>query len=203
MKKTLIFLTLALIAVSCLQATKKQDKEVNNTENNSIAVIESHKQVLLNEITISTTDKGKVYLKNYYDDDNPEIKFAVVDMDGDGIPEVVLKSAYSSIECALVLRYEDNVVYTVDLQYYGHCAISKKGLFSHKIGAGHWTVNRLRFHKGAYEEILLAEELEYRDEYFVNGIAVTEDEYIAFSYDEVDWYDYTIENVKRLEIVEK
>lgn len=99
-------------------------------------VMQAYYEVLTSEREfISVTDYNRMfYLDDYhyrnveYDEDYQILYFSIVDMDRDGIYEVVLTCSYETTQ---ILHYEDGNVYSYQFDYYDEVsAIANNGLFS-------------------------------------------------------------------------
>jgi hypothetical protein len=131
-----------------------------------------------------------------------DLEFAVVDLDEDGIPEIVVNVKGPNIR--LVLRHENSLMYGYWFATKEMGGITKDGTFSVSGSASFWAIAKLRFTGYQYEEITLAlydglSSYPAADCY-INDELVTEEEFDAFitAYDnkeDVVWHDLTKENV--------
>jgi hypothetical protein len=201
----------------------------NKPENNKNSVMEAYKRVLLNEIEFySTENKKKVYLKDFLSNENifegVTIKinqFAVVDMDGDQIPEVILKlTVVEEPNFSEVLHYING---EVDGYFFGKnqlCDLKTDGTFRWLSGGLMYNgYGNLKFQNKSCESGKLAYlNSKYKDEsyttfttsYYINNKQVTEDSYQIFVKEEdakkdVEWYEFSQENISKMtsEINEK
>jgi len=106
--------------------------------------------------------------------------FTVMDLDADGIPEVIL-GFHPGI--FLILRYEDGIVYgyTRSIRQMGE--LKKDGTFFWSGGAGHNGVARMKFADGECERTDLAFVDSHYPEsefYCINGVEATWEEYEAY-----------------------
>ncbi|MEC0169092.1 hypothetical protein [Paenibacillus graminis] len=187
-------------------------------ENNKRLAMEAYKIVLQNKLEFySIETKKKVYLNDFLT--NNEIygttskinHFAVLDMDGDKIPEVVLGLTIDeNPNFVEVLHYMNGEVYGY---FFGNdqlCDLKTDGTF--RWLSGGLTYNgygKLRFQthscetdKLAYHESSATDESSttFAIAYYINNKLVTEDSYKAFVKEEdakrdVTWYEFSQENI--------
>ena len=211
MNKLLTILGLALLLplAGCNVRTGKQAK-----------AMEAYHAVLLNEMTfcdVSYPQNQHYTLKDKFSDwdsdygDPPFVeRFAVVDMDGDGIPEVVLQFANLQGDLA-VLHYEDGTVYGFNFGYRsGLYDVKEDGIHFGSSGAADNGYYRLAFNKDKYENIALAHTASGKDANgnyvvtcYIGEKEVTEEEYELFAEQlskkkSATWYDFTGENIASL-----
>jgi len=144
---------------------------------------------------------------------NAEIsKFAVIDLDNDGTPEVVLsltvnKNDYFGFE---VFRYQDGVVYGYTLWYRSFMELKDDGTFSYSGGAADHGFGTIMFTKDGYT----INEITYSESgigtgnnetvsYFVNRESASQEDFLSAvsKQDEkpgVIWYDFTDDNIETL-----
>lgn len=114
---------------------------------------EAFENVLLNQRRFSYTDsnsnpiyQSNVYLSEIAAEDQSTMslpKFAVVDMDGDELPEVVYQRGdYMGF---IVLRYKDGDIYGYDVNYRGLTGLKKDGSYSMSGGSSNTSVGKMRF----------------------------------------------------------
>ena len=191
-------------------------------ENNKNSAMEAYKRVLLNEIEFySTESKKKVYLKDFLINENIfegvtiEInQFAVVDMDGDRIPEVILKlTVGEEPNFSEVLHYINGEVdgyffvrnQLCDLKTDGTFRWLSGGLMYNGYGKLKFQNKSCEFGKVAYLSS------KYNDEsyttittsYYINNKQVTEDSYEIFVEEEdakkdVEWYEFSQDNISKI-----
>ncbi|MDR0861716.1 MAG: hypothetical protein LBN30_02940 [Oscillospiraceae bacterium] len=130
--------------------------------------------------------------------------FAVVDMDGDDVPEVILEEARFGDR--LVLYFDDGAVYGYDAPYRGMIALKTDGTFNFSSGAADNGFARLEFYGGIAEAQVFAESnSEYVDSelevaYYIERRAVMESEFFEFTEawfarDDAEWFEFTGENI--------
>ncbi|CQR52478.1 hypothetical protein [Paenibacillus riograndensis] len=187
-------------------------------ENSKSLAMEAYKRVLQNKIEFySTETKKKVYLNDFltnngiYGTTSKINRFAVLDMDGDRIPEVVLGlTVDENPNFVEVLHYMNGEVYGY---FFGNDQIR----FLKTDGTFRWlsgglTYNgygKLRFHTNfceiddlAYHESSATDESSttFAIAYYINNKLVTIDSYNAFVKEEeakrdVTWYEFSQENI--------
>ena len=199
-------LTLLLIFAGC---------NVNSGKANNSAEVQkamqAYKKVLLNETTFySVNDKKNFKLNELQEEGDDEYlraeSFSIVDLDGDGMPEVVIdfgRNWYGVV----VLHYEEGKVYGFNRLYMVN--LSQNGIYS-----GNYMYSAMfdiyykvtSITKDRYEEVILARRDTYSEDYVefyeIGEKEVTEDEYYAYlekieqqREDEAVWHDFTNENI--------
>lgn len=139
-------------------------------------------------------------------------KFAVVDLDKDNVPEVILSLAvnnddYFGFE---VLRYQDGVVNGYTLWYRSFMELKDDGTFSYSGGAADHGFGTIMFTKDGYT----INEITYSESgigtgnnetvsYFVNRESASQEDFLSAvrKQDEkpgVIWYDFTDDNIETL-----
>lgn len=119
-------------------STRSDDADTTPTEDLETSLLpnEAFENVLLNQRRFSYTDsnsnpiyQSNVYLSEIAAEDQSTMslpKFAVVDMDGDELPEVVYQRGdYMGF---IVLRYKDGDIYGYDVNYRGLTGLKKMAL---------------------------------------------------------------------------
>ncbi|MCR8656892.1 hypothetical protein [Paenibacillus endoradicis] len=187
-------------------------------ENNKSLAMEAYKIVLQNKIEFySIETKKKVYLNNFLT--NNEIygttskinHFAVLDMDGDKIPEVVLGlTVDENPNFVEVLHYMNGEVYGCffgndqlsDLKTDGTFRWLSGGLTYNGYGKLRFQTNSCETDKFAYHESSATDEsfTIFAIAYYINNKLVTKDSYKAFVKEEdakrdVTWYEFSQENI--------
>ena len=187
-------------------------------ENNKSLAMEAYKIVLQNKIEFySIETKKKVYLNDFLT--NNEIygttskinHFAVLDMDGDKIPEVVLGlTVDENPNFVEVLHYMNGEVYGYffgkdqisDLKTDGTFRWLSGGLTYNGYGKLRFQTNSCETDKLAYHESIATDESSttFAIAYYINNKLVTKDSYKAFVKEEdakrdVTWYEFSQENI--------
>ena len=180
------------------------------------SVMEAFQSVLLNEAAFSYTDKipydntnviqqlnGFLSERPYgYDNYDGNIyRFAIVDMDGDSIPEVVLE--LEDYVGFLILRYADGQVKGNFLGYRSMSSIKENGSFQSEASAFEGWWQKLYFVEDTVVMDWNAYFLESIDSelYRIDDITVEKNDYedVAACFNEsaeVEWHDYTEEAVR-------
>jgi len=140
------------------------------------------------------------YINNEYSDDGYTFqitRFTALDMDGDGIPEVVLEIFPGSER--LVLHYDNGIVYGYDTGG-PRCmgSLKKDGTYDWSGGVPHWGVSKLQFSSDIYETEILCEV--DAPLYYINGEVVSEESFYSFydtQYQKEDakWYPFSEETI--------
>lgn len=178
--------------------------------------LEAYKAVLQNEHDFfSMEDKKVVHLNefNYFNGmalESPfKVKrFAVLDLDGDKTPEVILELATDlESQCIEVLHYKKNIVYGYSFVYRALIQIKTDGTFSFSSGAADRGFGKLRFSSNTCEtDILGYSESGYNNDvfnvsYYINKKSVTEESFIAFcerqeEKEDIVWHEFSQENIQ-------
>jgi hypothetical protein len=139
-------------------------------------------------------------------DFNLEIKeFAIIDMDGDRLPEVILSD---NAGCRLVLHY-DNDIHADSFEFHGMITLKKDGTFFWLVGAGSWGYSKLQFINGTYEKKYLCRhrfdfdsDNELCSVYYLNDEEVSQKDYDLFvaeyeQKEDADWYEFNETNINK------
>ena len=125
----------------------------------SAVALEAYKAVLQNKMTFYSTDDQKSYNLNEFDYWSEQSKlplkvvcFAVVDMDDDGIPEVVLELTSGFDDAFEVLHYEDGKVYGFNRSYRGMTGLTSDGIYLGSNGAADGGLYKASIAKETYEQ---------------------------------------------------
>ena len=123
--------------------------------------------------------------------------FAVVDLDGNRIPEVILEvEEYFGY---IILSYQDGRITGNGMYYRGFCDLKKDGCYYSSSGAAYNQINRLYFMGDTWEGDILAEQNGMQ--YFAKDI-ITDERAWKKAYEEFDnkedaeWYAFTPENIE-------
>jgi len=212
---SLIILTAMILALSGCHTSIPDipDNEIMDSflrvMNNEVPFIHftNHENGLIYEW--SPPQRESMYLSEYLEFDEDHVfeirRFAVVDMDKDGIPELIIES--ENYVWRLVLRYSDGEVYGYTFSYRGMNWIDKSGVFTASGGASRLYIFKLQFLDDLCDIATLAH---YKDDYnndyerifFIGDEQVTEEEFEVFEsemfeVDGVEWIEYTQESFKR------
>jgi hypothetical protein len=204
------------ISTSCAPVSTPPE---NKSENSISSAMEAYKAVLQNRVEFyNTENKKKVYLNDFLTNENIFVgvtikinQFTVLDMDGDQIPEVVLKlTVGEENDFNEVLHYlngEVNGSFFVKNQL---CDLKTDGTFRWLSGGLMYNgYGRLKFQNKSYELDELAYlNSKYNDEsyttltssYYISNKLVTKDVYQFFvkeqdSKKDAKWYEFSQENI--------
>ena len=176
----------------------------------SSAAMEAYRAVLKNEMEFYSVEHKKNFRLHEFDCGEGEPikaeRFAVVDMDGDGIPEVVLDFGMIWVGVE-VLHYDDGKVYGFTRPYMA--ALAKDGTYNGNASFAPYNVQYYKptsVKKDSYKEESLAH-IEHKAEsgdieiisYRIGSSKVTEEEFNAFvdkinehiQGNEAVWFDFT------------
>ena len=129
--------------------------------------------------------------------------FALLDMDGDGVDELVLDIDFSGNEEYVILTCYDGAVYANQVVYRGFLLPKADGTFEWSNGAFHNGASRARFENGVlvYEDFaVMSEGSDGSTVYTLNGESVDEAAYSAFldeqaAKDELTWTAFSVDAV--------
>ncbi len=169
------------------------------------SLLQAFEKALLNEAPFFYTDQDRnpVYQGNMYlreiDEARENIyypsQFAVADMDGDGVPEVIYQK-YDYLGF-VILRYREGTIYGYGVNYRGLIGLKKDGSYS---GSGGWidiSLGKMRFLGPFRDTDEKAHAIGQGDvDYYVNDEVADEtifnelwEEYESKS--DVEWHEYT------------
>jgi len=125
-------------------------------------------------------------------------KFTIVDMDGDGVPEVVTEVSMGGER--LVFHYENGEIYSFSFVYRGMNLLKKDGTFLSSGGAGCTHFYKLKFIDGIYQEIEIASFCDGIDR--INSKPASEDEILSFfdkqyEKEDVEWHPYSEKTIAK------
>ena len=165
------------------------------------------KGVLTNETAHIDAEKNQnIFLKDYLNEKNvteTEMRFAIVDLDGDGIPEAVIEHFPGEVR---VLRYETGKVYGFTFGVRGMNEIKKDGSFEWSNSAFNSGIGRQTFYETSTDRIKIAEESSEPDEeecYHIYYSRVTKQQSQSFravhnEKEDVEWMPFIVDNVNNL-----
>ena len=178
------------------------------------AAWEAYGLVLKNEAEFFSTDHEKaLYFEDFlvdqelYGTDFEATQFSVLDMDGDGQDEIVLKLSTSGGDGFYeILRYDNGTVYGYFMVFRGMSELKEDGTFSFSSGAADSGWGKLSFGPdGAVTEVLVNSQSKQDDtglavEYFKQGEQIEEAEFNAlleeqFKKQDVAWDAFSQENI--------
>lgn len=166
-------------------STRSDDADTTPTEDLETSLLpnEAFENVLLNQRRFSYTDsnsnpiyQSNVYLSEIAAEDQSTMslpKFAVVDMDGDELPEVVYQRGdYMGF---IVLRYKDGDIYGYDVNYRGLTGLKKDGSYSMSGGSSNTSVGKMRFLGKLFDTDIKFSSVEQESvSYYLNGKEIDE-----------------------------
>ena len=203
----LVLLSLIFVLVGCKES--KSPDASSAPASSTVApdtredAIEAFKKVLKNEEPVYyEMTEISVLLKEtgYMKDDTMEIAvefFAVVDFEGDGVPEMVLSRKPD--DNRLLLQYRNGKVHAVTRPLRGMNELKQDGSFYASNSATQTEIQKLYFELGEFETIVLASVNDGK--YTVDGKDATKSEYEAIEKeqdekDNVVWNDFTDANLE-------
>lgn len=190
------------------------------SKTNEEAAIEAYKLVLQNKAEYYSTDNKKdLYLKDFLANQelykvNFEIaNYAVLDMDGDNIPEVVLElTANGFPEFYEILHYTDGKIYGYIQVSRGLKQLKTDGTFLYSSGAFDNGYGKMIFNLDSFNTEILGYVKPNQDStailsYLINNNPVSEAEYNSFKdtqtgKTDVDWYKFSQENISTIKTAE-
>lgn len=165
---------------------------------------DAKKYLNIDQLNQTVSDDGSIKVK--------AIKFAIVDLEKDNVPEVILwldvnTNEYYGFE---VLRYQDGVVYGYTLPYKSFMDLKDDGTFSFSSGAADNGFGTIKFTENGY----MIDKITYSESsydsgnnqitsYFVNNQSASEEDFLSAVNKQsekakVTWYDFTDENLEKL-----
>lgn len=188
----------------------------SQTDEEPVSVMEAFRSVLLNQAAFSCTDKvpdcNENVIREYngflnemsqsYAYSEQVCRFAVVDMDGDSVPEVLLE--LDDYVGYIILRYVDGQIQGNVLGYRSMSSIRENGTFQSEGSAFEGWLQKLYFIRDTVVmdwkvySLLSA----YSELYCIDDISVGKEDYeranaLYEGCPEVEWHDYTEEEVNK------
>lgn len=217
MRKLLLILIIlgSLLLISC-GTSSSADLSVENTKvtptslpsvNQVLTPMEAFKAVLLYETTFFSTDKAPYnnvfqqwngYLNELTYGDKPMVtpQFTVVDLDGDGVPEIVL--AIEDYAGFVILRYKEGNVYGNIISYRTMENLKQDGSFMSSSGASDNTIGKMLFIDDTYflDEKISSVGGANTISYYIHDMPIDQDTWdkSLASFDNslnVEWHDYS------------
>jgi uncharacterized protein YecT (DUF1311 family) len=220
----LVFLlSISITACSNNKGSSNQDSKSESTktqlsaEDNKKLAMEAYKEVLLNKAEFFSADNKKnVYINDFLT--NKEIygtvfklmHFTVLDMDGDGIPEVVLELTVGNyVQFYEVLHYMDDKVDGYIQVLRGFENLKTDGTVRYSNSAFNNGYRKLSFETDTCEDHILGyHNTESNNDvvtrtYFIDSKPVTEEAYNAFTKEQDEkkdavWYEFSDGNIETL-----
>ncbi len=177
--------------------------------------VEAYRAVLQNEakffsINNKINDDKDTYLDDSFfsvvDANHAKLYFTVIDMDGDGILEIVVQGVYESGNVAMsrILHYEDGTVYGYFFGARELDNLKKDGTFSWSGGGSYSGCSNVQFFGVYAKETFLAEyyveDGSTLEKYFINNMSVPEEEFDTYCNNQnqkkdVVWYELNKDNI--------
>ena len=188
----LAVLAAALAACNRSESQSQRQNRDSTAENHagspaSAGILEMYKMALLNEVKFNGKNAGDIYFQdipdaNLFDFDIFSLDevfegFTLIDMDEDGIPELLLNFQTRLDSAVYVLHYHEGVLYGNAFGYRAMKSLKKDGTFDWSNSAFDSGTGRLKF-RGAEAEV-------------INAKAKTKDDAV--------WHKLTIRNANNLE----
>lgn len=174
------------------------------------ALSQAFEKVLLNESPFLYTDQNRgepdqksVFLSELTEEDKTTMapaQFAVVDMDGDGAPEVVYqRSDYGGF---VVLRHREGGIYGYEVSYRGLMQLKKDGSYTASSGATENSLGKMRF-LGDFcdQDVKLYSTGQVYEQYYLRDAPIEKDAFDQLwraheELPDVDWHTYTDDMVR-------
>ena len=169
-------------------------------------ILTIYKKVLNSETAhFDAAKERNVLLKEYLREYNAnDTRFTIVDMDGDGIPEVAMEHDPGIVR---ILHYERGTVYGYSFDLRAMSGIKKDGSFEWSNGAFNSGVGRQKFDGTSTDLVHIAEAVEEPDGYnsncyiYYNSVAEQQFQDFMTAYwqkEDPDWKPFTAQNVNSL-----
>ena len=191
------------------------DKQTLDLTNRDVMLaLNSYQAVLENRLDLLDTDSNEdmsiSQLGSSFGIKMEVSKFAIVDLDNDNVPEVVLNmSANNTDYYFVILRYQGEKVYGYALPYRAFSHLKIDGIFGFSSGASNHGFGTITFAENTYsiDKITYCEphtDSNSKDttSYFVEHKSATEEEFDKAFDDQnnkpnVTWYDYSEANIEK------
>lgn len=200
--------------------TSDAPRDSSEVTSSGTSPMSAYKSVLQNKAEFFSTDANKnlniTQLNQAVSNDSSvtakATKLAIVDLENDGTPEVILwlvvnNDDYYGFE---VLRYQDGVVYGYTLWYRAFMELKADGTFSFSGGAADYGFGTVKFTQKAYS----VDKISYCESgydsknnqsvsYFVEHGSATEDDFLSAikkqsGKAEAEWYGFTDDNIETM-----
>lgn len=201
-------------ASSNASSVSKSENTKTQLTSDKNSVWESYKAVLQNKAEFFSTDNKKnIYLNDFLT--NKEIygtvfkvtHFAVLDMDGDKVPEIVLElTADNNPEFYEVLHFMNGTVYGYIVVYRGLEVLKANGTFSYSNGVADNGCGKIIFESDAYKIAALGFSKSSQGNpnlnvsYFINNKPVTKEAFDSFMNEQdrkkdAAWYEFSQKSI--------
>jgi hypothetical protein len=195
--KKIIVLTVILFSLTA--CSEKNEYETSPIMEAFIDVLENNMPFIVdfqNE-HILVSDYMKTWDEGFY-----IVQFAIVDMDGDGVPEVIIQSPNHIFR--MVFHYWNGEIYGYTFGFREMQTVDKNGTFISSGSAFNTNLNKLEFINGTYEKTIMAySDLNRNDNsmmYFIGNEQVPEEEWRYFldEYytEDVEWFSFAAETFR-------
>ena len=183
--------------------TLKKNSEVlsSKSESDVTPALELFKKILHNETFFFDENNEKVYI-THYQQDRSDLNFAIIDMDGNGTPELLLHKLYNGD--TIVMHYYNGLVHANEYGFRGMNSLKVDGTFNWSNSAFNSGIGRLQFIEVNQKTIYLVEnDTQEENEIFrINNIEVNQEDFWAFTATqdnkaELIWYELTTENIDK------
>lgn len=200
---------------SSLSPTKSENESSSSnisstpltSDTDVLSPMQTFKAVLLNEQTLLCTDKSPYndldhewngYLNELAYDSNPikTPQFAVVDLDGDGVSEVVL--AIEDYNGFIILRYKENKVYGFIVSYRSMYNLKADGSFMSSSSSSDTSVSKVLFIGDTFFQDDMINSVGGTSDitYFKHDMPIDKDTFdkhldLFDSLPDVEWHDYS------------
>lgn len=206
-----------------IQGTEVSDYSPTHTASNEAEyttvidlALEAYKDVLENKSEFySTQDKKDVLLSDFFVDlgnsvgSNVNFKathFAILDMDGDKVPEVVVEVSLYSPVYFEILHFMNGTVYGYNIPHLGFEMLKSDGTFWSLEGTSGSRCETLIFNSNTYETDVLAYiessniENNINVSYFINNNSVTKESFMTYMYEHkqkpnAPWHEFSQANI--------
>lgn len=209
------------ISPSSFSSTKSENESCSSNKSSTSTIsdtdvlspIQTFKAVLLNERTLLCTDKSPYnnldhewngYLNELAYDSNPikTPQFAVVDLDGDGVSEVVL--AIEDYNGFIILRYKESKVFGFIVSYRSMYNLKADGSFMTSSSSSNTSVSKMLFIGDTFfQDDMINSVGETPDiPYFIHDKPIDKDTFdkhldLFDSLPDVEWHDYSNQAINK------
>jgi len=173
------------------------------------AALDAYKSVMQNTVAfVNTNTNQSMYfseLTNMLSNSAIGIPyFAVVDLDGNTIPEIILLKSTNGTEYGVeILRYQDGTVYGYELSQRAFMQLKADGTFSYSNGAADNGFGRMSFDKNSQslQAQTYCQSSSSGISYYVNRLATTENAFSAAieaqeRKSDASWYEFSVANAE-------
>lgn len=197
------------------ETTSDSTKEESLQEGEALP-FDTYKAVLQNNVSFISTDDSKEFILKDFLEKNSEYQtiyqvtnFTILDMDQDGIPEVILELSLNDYpEEYEILHYDNGKVYGYGFVYRGLEMLKEDGTYSYSNGAADAGVAQILSFKAdsVVEKVVASSSSNFSGDnveisYVIDEDAVTQEEFNTFidkqnEKKDVKWYAFSLENIE-------